>query len=66
MPSIDFEVFCAECGEGLCGLTSVGDRNGVKLTVGPCPKCLEGSKEEGYESGYEKGYEKGMEESEAM
>ena len=61
MPSIDFQVYCGSCGEGLCNLTTVSDRYGVKVEVEPCPKCMESSKEDGYGEGYDKAKEESEE-----
>ena len=45
---IDFEVFCARCGNGLCNQSDTTQERGRnKLTVEPCEKCLEEAKEEG-------------------
>ena len=54
--TVEFEVFCAECGEGLCNLATVeeGGRfssSGQIVRVMPCPKCLVAAREEGYEEG---------------
>jgi len=57
MPSIDFEVWCEDCGAGLCDKTDV---NGVTVTVEPCETCLKAAKEEGYEEGHETGHEEGV------
>lgn len=41
---MDFEVFCAECGEGLCGISDTRrsrTRGQAQVTVGNCPKCAE-------------------------
>jgi predicted RNase H-like nuclease (RuvC/YqgF family) len=35
MPSIDFEVYCGRCGEGICKYTNV---SGTEITV-ECPRC---------------------------
>ena len=55
MPSfpVEFEVYCS-CGEGLCG-QSIGDNGhrGPRVTVEPCPKCLEMARGEGYDKGHE-------------
>lgn len=71
---IRFEIWCRECGAGLCGMTEV---NGETVEVEPYPDCIreaeyrgeteaiEESKnnyEEGYENGYENGYKKAYEE----
>jgi len=68
MPSIDFEVYCSACGEGLCNLTKVETRYGgtVTVNVGSCPKCKEQAREDGYTEGYDEGYEKAKEELEAV
>lgn len=60
---IDFEVFCARCGAGLCNQSdtrSSHNRNYPQVTVEPCDKCIETAKDEGYDKGYEKGYESGL------
>ena len=50
--TITFEVWCAECGEGLCNLTSETDRRGkTGIDVSPCPTCLARAKTEGEEAG---------------
>lgn len=39
---VDFEVFCANCGEGLCNLSETRDsynRKMPQVTVGLCPRC---------------------------
>jgi len=41
---IDFEVFCAECGAGLCGVSdtrSSRNRGYAQVTVGNCSKCYD-------------------------
>jgi len=68
---VDFEVFCAKCGAGLCSQSTGGNttrRRQPYVSVEPCERCLEaeydkghtegyaeGSKD-GYDSGYEEGY----------
>lgn len=40
---VDFEVFCGECGAGLCSESTTDQRriSGYhSLTVNPCPKCM--------------------------
>lgn len=44
---IDFEVYCDECGEGLCKETRV--EKGTKIYVNPCPSCMNKSNLEGYD-----------------
>ena len=50
MPTIEFEVWCARCGNGLCGQCHE-TKGGI--TVEPCANCLD--KE--YDLGLEKGRE---------
>lgn len=61
MPEFGFEVWCSECGAGLCQQTSVlTDRSGINVTVGPCEKCLEKAELKGHSEGYDSGYEDGL------
>jgi hypothetical protein len=49
--TIDFEVFCGRCGEGLCRNTEVrysGVMGMPKLMIDPCEKCKHDFREEGY------------------
>lgn len=55
MPLIYFEVFCANCGEGLCKLTTVDEKNGVNIEIKPCPKCLQEAEKRGFDRGVIKG-----------
>jgi len=44
LATMSFEVFCAECGEGLCGLSDTRksrQRGAPQVSVGNCPKCIE-------------------------
>jgi len=62
---IEFEVFCARCGAGLCGNSdtrSSYNRGCPQVTVEPCDKCISNSKDEGYDEGYEKGQQDAKEE----
>lgn len=52
MPLLYFEVYCANCGEGLCKLTTVDERSGVNLEIKPCPKCLEDAENKGFDKGF--------------
>lgn len=51
MPLLYFEVFCANCGNGLCKLTTVDERSGVKLEITPCPECLKNAESNGFNQG---------------
>lgn len=47
---VDFEVFCAGCGAGICNNTDVRTsrtRGMPQLTVEPCKKCLEEARKVG-------------------
>ena len=58
MPSLEFEVFCSRCGDGLCRNATV---KGTKVYIEPCERCLERAKEEGDSTGYDRGWDKGHE-----
>lgn len=64
--TIDIEVWCSECGQGICHLASDHGRNKPGIDVGLCDKCLKAARDEarneGYDEGYQKGYEVGKEE----
>ena len=47
--TVSFEVFCGDCGVGLCGQTSV---RGMDITVNACSNCVEIAREEGRTEGY--------------
>jgi hypothetical protein len=64
MPLIYFEVLCAKCGKGLCNLTTVDERNGVKLEVKPCPECLKNAESDGFDKGFFEGREVGKAQAE--
>ena len=58
MPSIDFQVYCATCGGGLCNLTTVNNGSrGVTIEIETCPRCLESAKADSYNEGYDKAQE---------
>lgn len=47
---VEFEVFCAQCGAGLCGNCSTREsirRGFPQAVIEPCEKCLESAREEG-------------------
>jgi len=49
---IDFEVFCARCGGGLCHISEgrlSRRRNEPQVTVGICESCYDEIKDEGYQ-----------------
>jgi hypothetical protein len=55
MPTIevDVEVWCAECGAGLCNQTTVESSSRKRgLHVMPCKRCSERIKEEGFNEGF--------------
>lgn len=47
---VDFEVFCGECGAGMCSRTTV---DGADVHVSPCNNCLTESYDDGESAGYE-------------
>lgn len=53
MPEVKVEVYCAGCGQGLCGQTQV--KRGSDFYVTPCDACIENAKQEGFEAGKEEG-----------
>lgn len=57
MPLLYFEVYCADCGQGLCKLTTVNEKNGVSLEIKPCPECMQKAKRDGYNEGSSQGCE---------
>jgi len=57
MPLIYFEVYCANCGKGLCNLTTVDETNGIKIVIKPCPECLKNAESDGFDKGISKGFE---------
>lgn len=44
----EIEVYCAECGYGLCNVSSGGIEC---IEVRPCPRCIKEAREEGQEQG---------------
>jgi hypothetical protein len=62
---VEFEVYCS-CGNGICSNASVKlTKYGNIVTIGPCEKCIEAAKEDGYDEGYGKGYSEGQETAES-
>lgn len=60
---VEFEVFCAGCGTGLCGVSRTGNtshRGMPYVEVEPCSNCLERAIEKSYEDGYNSGYDEGI------
>jgi hypothetical protein len=54
--TIEFEVFCAKCGAGLCGNTTVGTtkRRGMPFVeITPCERCLKDEYDRGREEAEE-------------
>ena len=59
MPGIEIniEVYCAECGLGLCDQTESSPIHGKpSLHIHPCKGCLEAAQDKGYEEGHNAGY----------
>lgn len=55
---VDFEVYCAECDEGLCrnAETDYTNKGGLLLNVTPCQRCLDAAKQDGRDEAAE-GYD---------
>jgi len=54
---LDFEVYCAECGAGLCNQSDAESTSrGFKVTIEPCKRCLEDARQEGFDKGHDEGY----------
>ena len=52
--TVEFEVFCQECGAGLCQQSTghpPGRSSSAFVEVQPCEKCLEQKFDEGYHQG---------------
>ena len=58
MPSLDFEVYCSECGADLYDDTDV---NGLTVKVKPCENCMNRE----YDQGYADGVDEGMQQTES-
>ena len=57
--TVDFEVFCGTCGEGLCSSSKGGQtkRRGTPfVSVDVCSRCMEKEFDRGRNDGYEAGY----------
>ena len=62
--TVDVEVYCAKCGEGLCNQTEstrTRRRQEPAFLVAPCEKCLQ----DAYDRGFDAGYDKAQAEAEA-
>lgn len=59
--TVNVEVWCAECGEGLCLISGEYRRGG--LDVGLCPKCSERMTTNSFNEGYEQGKIDGLKEA---
>lgn len=47
---VDFEVFCANCGKGLCNKSDASSwRRGFRVDVEPCPDCIKDAEDRGRE-----------------
>lgn len=58
---VEFEVWCAECGAGMCYEstveTGVRSGRGLHLRVGLCKKCIRRLEDAAYEKGVDAGRE---------
>lgn len=58
--SVDFEVYCDECGAGLCGQSkgvNTRTRGEPSVRVMPCKACLDAARKESFDEGYQQGRE---------
>ncbi len=65
--SVEVEVYCAKCGDGLCDQTesTTGfSRGEPQFRVDPCRRCLDEAREEGKSGGYDGGSSEAEEENE--
>lgn len=52
--TVEVEIFCASCGNGLCNKSSVKNhRSGDAIEVEACEACIEAARDEGYDAGYQ-------------
>lgn len=54
--TVEFEVFCAECGAGLCGDTETRKSHGRgfdQIAVAPCSKCIDNAVDRGIDKGWD-------------
>jgi len=61
---VDFEVYCEQCGDGICN--HVADRNPrhpYRVVIAPCRLCLKDARDEGYSEGRNEGYAKGRDDA---
>ena len=57
--TVDFEVYCNSCGNGLCNESETGrtrNRGELMLRVNACEKCVDKARDQAYQEGYDKGY----------
>jgi predicted RNase H-like nuclease (RuvC/YqgF family) len=53
---VEFEVYCAECGDGLCNQSRTDNtqrRGEPFVSVEPCKKCLDKARENSYDEGHD-------------
>ena len=53
---LEFEVYCANCGAGLCNNCTEGKTPGRGvpcIEIEPCQKCIELAEDYGYQKGYD-------------
>ena len=61
MPSVEVEVYCAECNAGLCNQTEsvqTRSRGMPAFLVVPCDRCLERARDEGRDEGKDEAEDK--------
>lgn len=69
--SIEFYVYCADCGEGLCDTVEVDNTTPTpSVKIPPCKACMDSARDNGFDAGrdqgkregYDEGYDAGFEE----
>jgi len=54
--TVEIEIYCGTCGEGLCRQSTGGNTNrrgAPYISVAACEKCMAAAEERGYNNGYE-------------
>jgi hypothetical protein len=63
--TVEIELYCSECGAGICNngtertRPSLWSKAAPGFDVTPCDKCMDNKHEEGYQKGYDEGYKVG-------
>lgn len=53
---VEFQIWCDECGAGLCHTVRPAEQKGNgHFYIAPCKACIEEAKKEGHDEGFEAG-----------